>query len=155
MNIKTISKESFCVIGKEGSTKEGATFIATLWEDANAHFQEVAHLAVKKETGGIQGIWGAMTDFSRGFMPWENGFREGLYLAGVECSMDAEAPQGWVKWIIPGFTYLCIPNHSGNAFGEMIAYLKEQNLPLVGAVQEYTDPDSGETELWFPIQRDA
>lgn len=36
-----------------------------------------------------------MSDFSRSFHPWED-FSKGLYLAGVECSDDAEAPDGWI-----------------------------------------------------------
>ncbi len=78
-----ITKESFTVIGKEGSTNDGEGFIGRLWDDANAHFSEVAHLAERDGDGNLCGIWGAMSDFSRSFKPWEN-FSEGLYLAGVE-----------------------------------------------------------------------
>ena len=46
--IKVI-KKAFVVIGKEGSTLDGAGFIQKLWDDANGHFREVAHLA-KKDT---------------------------------------------------------------------------------------------------------
>lgn len=56
-------------------------------------------MAKKDEKGNIVGIWGAMSDFSRSFKPWEN-FDKGLYLAGVECADDVEAPSGWTKWII-------------------------------------------------------
>jgi len=41
VNINRCMKESFVVIGKEGSTKEGDGFIQKLWEDANGHFHEV------------------------------------------------------------------------------------------------------------------
>lgn len=37
-------KESFVVIGKEGSTLDGDGFIQKLWADANSHFDEVRHL---------------------------------------------------------------------------------------------------------------
>ena len=57
--IKVI-KEEFVVIGKEGSTSDGEGFIQKLWNDANGHFSEVAHLAKKDANGGIVGIWGAM-----------------------------------------------------------------------------------------------
>ena len=73
--------------------------------DANSHFGEVQHLAKKDENGNIIGIWGAMSDFSRSFYAWED-FKKGLYLAGVECRDDAEAPSGWTKWVIPGYEYL-------------------------------------------------
>ena len=49
MKIGKCVKESFSVIGKEGSTKDGAGFIQKLWEDANSHFNEVAHLANEAE----------------------------------------------------------------------------------------------------------
>lgn len=83
MKVKRCEKESFVIIGKEGSTLDGADFIQKLWEDANSHFGEVQHLAKKDENGDIVGIWGAMSDFSRSFRPWED-FSQGLYLAGVE-----------------------------------------------------------------------
>lgn len=47
--IKVI-KEEFVVIGKEGSTLDGEGFIQKLWNEANAHFCEIAHLA-KKDAG--------------------------------------------------------------------------------------------------------
>ena len=40
-----VIKKSFVVIGKEGSTLDGEGFIQKLWDDANSHFGEVAHLA--------------------------------------------------------------------------------------------------------------
>ncbi len=43
--------------------------------------------------GGMAGIWGAMSDFSRTFRPWEEGFSKGLYLAGVECEDEAHNRQ--------------------------------------------------------------
>ena len=69
-----VIKEKFVVIGKEGSTLDGEGFIQKLWDDANSHFSEVAHLAKKDANGGIVGIWGAMSDISRSFKPWEDGF---------------------------------------------------------------------------------
>ena len=101
MIIERCIKESFVVIGKEGSTLDGDGFIPRLWAEANSHFEEVGHLAKKDTNGNLLGIWGAMSDFSRSFNPWED-FRKGLYLAGVECCDCAEAPGGWTKWPIPG-----------------------------------------------------
>ena len=71
MEIKRCRKESFSVIGKEGSTRDGAGFVKKLWDEANGHFKEISHLAQKDENGVAAGIWGAMTDFSRTFQPWE------------------------------------------------------------------------------------
>lgn len=64
MIIEKCKKESFVVIGKEGSTSDGEEFIQKLWDDANSHFGEIQHLAKKDENGNLVGIWGAMSDFS-------------------------------------------------------------------------------------------
>ena len=106
-------KESFAVIGKEGATLDGEGFIQRLWDDANAHFGEVQHLARRDETGNLVGIWGAMSDLTRSFQPWEDQFSRGLYLAGVECGDDAEAPAGWTKWVVPGYEYICVAADTG------------------------------------------
>ncbi|MDF2544597.1 MAG: hypothetical protein K0S47_4315, partial [Herbinix sp.] len=60
MEIQRCKKESFSVIGKEGSTYDGNDFIQRLWNDANMHFNEVAELAKKDEKGNLVGIWGTM-----------------------------------------------------------------------------------------------
>ena len=70
---------------KEGSTADGDGFIQKLWESANSHFNEIEHLAKRNENSELCGVWGAMSDFSHSYHPWENQFSEGLYLAGVEC----------------------------------------------------------------------
>ena len=152
MKIESCIKESFFVIGKEGSTEDGAGFVQNLWADANAHFAEVAHLAKKDDHGNLLGIWGAMTDFSRSFLPWEDGFSKGLYLAGVECAADADAPQGWAKWVVPGFEYLCVECDHDTVFPEMITYLREHDIPLVGAVHDFTCPQTGKNYMFFPIR---
>ena len=153
LKIGTMVKESFSVIGKEGSTLDGDGFIQRLWEDANAHFCDVAHLAKKDPQGNLMGIWGAMSDFSRSFLPWEDGFTKGLYLAGVECDDCAEPPEGWVKWVIPGYEYLRVECDHDGVFQEMIAYLQERNIPLVGAVHDFTCPTSGKSDMCFPIRK--
>ena len=53
MNVNKCIKESFTVIGKEGSTLDGQGFVQRLWEDANSHFAEVQHLAKKDENGEL------------------------------------------------------------------------------------------------------
>lgn len=80
-NIQKCKKESFVVIGKEGSTMDGEGFIQRLWADTNSHFNEASHLAKKDDSGKILGFWDAMWDFSRSFAPWYE-FSQGLYLAG-------------------------------------------------------------------------
>ena len=152
MDIQNCSKETFAVIGKEGSTENGVGFIQRLWADANAHFSQVAHLAKRHADGSLVGIWGAMSDFSRSFLPWEDNFSKGLYLAGVECALDAEVPEGWTKWIIPGFQYLRVECGHDGVFPEMIAYLQENKIPLAGAVHDFTCPQTGKNYMCFPIK---
>ena len=152
MKIERCEKESFVVIGKEGSSLDGAGFIQKLWDEANSHFEDVQHLAEKDENGNIGGIWGAMSDFSHSFNPWED-FNKGLYLAGVECSDDAEAPNGWTKWIIPGYEYIYVECESDDTFSKAIKYLEDNAIPLVGAVHDFTCPQTGKNYMFFPIRK--
>ena len=146
-----VIKKKFVVIGKEGSTLDGEGFVQKLWNDANGHFSEVAHLAKKDANGNIVGIWGAMSDISHSFKPWEDGFSKGLYLAGMECVDNAETPDGWTKWTIPGYEYIVIENHRG-VFEETLRQMNEEGISLVGAVHDYTDPATGKDYLYFPIR---
>lgn len=153
MEIKKCVKDSVSVIGKEGSTDDGEGFIQKLWADANSNFAEVASLAKKDEKGNLLGIWGAMSDLSRSFNPWEDNFTKGLYLAGVEVIDDAQAPQGWVKWTIPSYEYVYVKNENQGTFSEVIRYLKENNIKLAGAVHDYNCPKDGQRYIFFPIRR--
>ena len=146
-----VIKKKIVVIGKEGSTLDGEGFIQKLWNDANSHFNEIAHLAKKDVNGKLVGIWGAMSDISRSFKPWEDDFSKGLYLAGVECFDDAKAPDGWTKWTIPGYEYIVVENHEV-VFEETIRKINEKGIALVGAVHDYTDPATGKDYLYFPIR---
>lgn len=152
MEIQTCKKDSFSVIGKEGSTDDGKDFIQKLWNDANSHFHEVAELVKKDEKGNPIGIWGAMSDLSRSFKPWEDNFTKGLYLAGVEVSDDAKAPEGWTKWTIPAYEYIYVKNENSSTFIEVLKYLKENEISLAGAVQEFNCPETGQGYLFFPIR---
>ena len=75
-----------------------------------------------------------------------------LYLAGVECPIDAEVPDGWTKWVVPGYEYLAIENRRADTFSRMVDYFRENGLKLVGAVQEFTDPKTQQEYLYFPIR---
>lgn len=147
-----VIKESFVVIGKEGSTLDGEGFVQKLWDDANSHFIEVAHLAKKDAKGNMVGIWGAMSDLSRSFKPWEENFSKGLYLAGIECPDNVEAPDGWTKWTIPSYEYIVVENADG-AFKDTIRKIYDHGFELVGAVHDYTDPLTGNGYMYFPIKQ--
>lgn len=145
-------KPPFAVIGREGSTDEGEGFIGRLWAEANASYGEVQALAKTDDNGQPVGFWGAMSDMSRAFHPWED-FSRGLYLAGVEARDDAEAPEGWVKWSVPGYEYLTVRCDAPDTFNQGMNYIKEQGLALVGAIHDFTDPRTGENYMYFPIRK--
>ena len=152
MKIEKCIKNAFVVIGKEGSTEDGQGFIQKLWTDANSHFNEVQSLAKKDKKGNLVGIWGVMSDCSHSFKPWEDNFSKGLYLAGVECVDDAEAPEGWTKWTIPSFEYIFVETENENTFPVVLRYMDENNITLVGAVHDFTCPESGKNYMFFPIR---
>ncbi len=153
MKIENCRKGSFAVIGREGCTTDGDGFIAKLWQEANSHFDEIAHLVKRDAEGTPVGFWGAMSDVTRSFLPWQNNFSEGLYLAGAECPEDAAVPQGWTKWVVPAHEYLRVECGEEDVFGKMIAYLRENHLALAGAVHDFTDPSTGKNYMYFPIKK--
>ena len=156
MDIQHCTKASFCVIGKEGTTQDGEGFIGRLWDAANAGFHEVVPLAKVDAEGNIAGFWGAMSDFSLSFRPWELGFSQGRYLAGVEANDDAAAPAGWTKWVIPGYEYLYVKVESDapGTFSAVIAYMQEHALHLAGAVHDFICPhEAGQAYMFFPIRK--
>lgn len=153
MKIGKKTKAAFSVIGKEGSTLDGQGFVQRLWADANTHFGEVQALAKRDANGNLVGIWGAMSDLSRTFQPWEDSFSKGLYLAGIECAEDAQVPEGWTKWTIPGYEYLCAEVESESTFSDVLEYMQANSIALVGAVHDFTCPSTGKNYLYFPIKR--
>ncbi len=132
MVINKCIKESFSVIGKEGSTNDGEGFIEKLWEDANENFTEVEHLAKKDNKGNILGVWGAMSDLSCSFKPWEDNFTKGLYLSGVEVNDNLMPPKGWTKWTIPGYEYIYVKCDGYDTFSKVIKYLKDNDVWICG-----------------------
>lgn len=152
MEIKRCQKESFVVIGKEGQTSDGKDFIQKLWEEANDHFDEVRPLTKRNEKGEMVGFWGAMSDMKKTFQPWDH-FKEGLYLAGVECKDDAKAPEGWVKWVIPGYEYIYTECRDDETFMQVIHYMKDHHLQLVGAAHDMTCPSTGKNYIFFPVKK--
>ena len=144
---------SFWVMGREGSTAEGDGFIQRLWSEAQACFADIEPLVVKDAQGRPAGIWGCMSSMDRSFAPWEAGFTRGLYLAGAQCPAQAQPPQGWTRWQVPGFEYLVFPGGGPEAFSLAMAYLRGNGLSLCGAQQDHTDPATGCNEMYFPIRR--
>jgi len=150
MAYQRIALPSFCVIGMEGSTDDGADFIQQLWEKANSRFSEVAPLALPDENGAPK-IWGLMSDMSLSFRPWEDNFTRGRYLAGIEVAEDAAAPAGWTKWISPAYEYIVAPQDSADSFPKAISYLAESGLTLAGAAYDRTIPGRGGF-IYLPVK---
>lgn len=146
-----ITVHAFSVIGKPGLVEKGSDTVKKLWAEANAHFAEVAPLAKKNADGQFAGFWGAMSRADMSFLPWEDDFSRGLYMAGVEVPEDVIAPKGWKKWIVPGFDALKVKVESPDTFREMLDRMKENGVELVAAVQDFTDPATGENYMLFPV----
>ena len=151
MAVSKVARQSFTVIGIEGSTNDSAGFIEKLWNEANARFAEIKDLCKRDENGDFAGFWGAMSDFTRSFRPWE-GFSRGLYLAGAECEDEAEAPSGWTKWVVPSYEYLCFDREEFK-FEQAIDYTKDNGFSLAGAVHDFTDPRTGKGFIYIPIKK--
>ncbi len=141
------------VIGREGATWEEPNVVSRLWQEANSRFGEIEALVKRDEQGHLTGIWGAMSDRSGSFAPWENDFTQGLYLAGAACEDDAQPPEGWTKWVLPASEYVCYPNMGADAFARGLALMQEEGLTLCGAAQDFTDPATGENYIYYPIRR--
>ena len=142
---------AFTAVGIEGSTKEGDGFIAKLWSAANSRFSEISDGVLLNADGQPDGIWGLMSDFSRSFLPWENGFKEGLYLAGAPCRPDYIPPEGFSKWTVPAYEYVYIPAESEKSFSLGLELLKNSRHSLAGAAFErYVGKNC---YLYYPIKR--
>ena len=97
-----------------------------------------------------------MSDLSRSFLPWEDGFTRGLYLAGVQVPPEALPPEGWVKWTLPAFACLQVKVEGdyAAAFREGLDELEHRGLSLAGAAQECRRPaEGGQLCLFFPFKR--
>jgi len=151
-------RNAITLIGREGrgDGAHGGQWVPPLWRDLQLHMGEIAPLIQRDTDGKPSGIWGAMSDTARRFLPWD---AEGLYLAGCEVRPDAEAPAGWAKWTIPAFEYLvvdCTPQTYGAVFQQTLLHaLPENGCELAGAVQEHYDPQAagGGMSLYFPVRR--
>lgn len=151
MKPEKITINAFCLIGKLGSTEEGAGTVQRLWAEATEHFSQVTHLAKRDKDGQPVGFWGAMSRSDMSFLPWEDDFTRGLYMAGVEAEENAVAPEGWKKWIVPGFECLKVKSEGADTFRKTLGWMKENGIELVAAVQEYIDPATQESYMLFPV----
>lgn len=151
--MERVTVNAFCLIGKVGSTEEGPDIVQRLWHEANEHFSEVESLAKRDAAGVPVGFWGAMTRSDMSFLPWENDFTCGLYMAGVETDADAAAPEGWKKWVVPGFECIKVKVEGPNTFRETLHWMKAKGIELAAAVQDFTDPATQTNYMLFPVKR--
>lgn len=156
MEIEIIDLPAITVIGKEGLCTADKNIAQQLWQEADSHFHEVAALGKKNPDGTYVGFWGAMSDESRSFRPWTHRFTRGLYLAGVETDAEAAAPEGWTKWVLPARKYIVadvVPGRYGEIFDEMLHItIPATEMKLVGAVCDHTEPATGKSRLFFPVE---
>jgi hypothetical protein len=146
-----VKKDGFSVIGKEGSSQEGAGFVERQWNEAENHLKEI--LPVVRYRSGDPIFWGLMSDFSHSLQPWEKDFTEGLYLAGFEL-LDPKLipPEGWAKWDVPAMNYLVIEvgDSYPDSFKEGLALLTSLGYVLSAAVFDHAE--RGKTYLYYPIE---
>ena len=156
MEYRIIDLPETAVIGKEGLCTRDHNAAAELWQQAASSFHEVESLVLRKADGSYTGFWGAMSDESMRFLPWKDDFTRGLYLAGTEVPLDAEAPAGWTKWILPARKYLVVDVHPdiySTVFHDTLQYvIPDRKLRLCGAVCDYTEPSTGQNCLFFPVE---
>jgi len=144
MKTKYIYKDSFAVIGKmgQGPAINPQTWILPLWEVANANFMEVVALA-RKSANGVPLIWGAMNDINETNKRWKE---SGKYMASVEAELDAVAPEGWTKWIIPSQTYLVLSISMSEYLETYLMFTKALNNAIVGTIHEFY-PEPGNPNI--------
>lgn len=156
MKIHEVDLPEIAIIGKLGFCSKENNIVEELWNQANHHFGDVAALGMKENDGSYVGFWGAMSDESMSFLPWEDHFSKGYYLAGIEVYKDAVAPAGWTKWIMPARKYIFVEVQKDNykaIFEDMILNkIPEMGYKLVGAVCDYTKPSTGINYLFFPVK---
>ena len=152
MKTTKISLPEITVVGKCGSAADGKDFVTDLWTDLNKNFSEIAYLAKWNDSGSLKGLWGAMSDENLSFEKWDD-IKKGLYLAGVEAVDDAVPPEGWTKWVIPSFEYIKAEVESAQTFKDVVGYLIANKISLVGAVQNFTDPETNVNYMMFTVKR--
>ncbi len=73
---------NIAIIGKEGLCTKEKRAVQDLWQQANSNFSDIADLGMKNADGSFVGFWGAMSDEAMSFMPWTDGFLQGLVFGG-------------------------------------------------------------------------
>ena len=152
---RVVRKDAFAVIGKmaEGPIDDTCGWIPPLWEEAGDHYTEIVSAARKDREGRGDGLlwWGLSNDLTESFRPLGD---RGKYLVGCEADVDAAAPAGWTKWIVPAQTYLVVSGTPG-AYRQMNEQIvNDPGITIIGAAHEHY-PEPGNIilmELYYPIE---
>lgn len=152
MNKEIFVKEAFAVIGKEAFSWDGDGLLPILWNNMYERQAEIEDLIMRGEDGKPE-IWGVMSSKWRDFQPWEENGSIGLICVGYQCAMDAEAPKGWSKWIVPGFEYAKYKIEGDGFFYRALEDLKADGMQQVGACHLWSDPDTKEMYFCFPVRK--
>ena len=154
--IKYLYKDAFAVIGKagQGSADSFEEWTNPLWAALESGLSEIEGI-VRKNAEGKPFIWSALNDNSESNKRWgEPGFdSSGKYMAACEADVDAAAPNGWTKWIIPAQTYMVIEGTPAELESAYAAIVETHGPKIVGVghsfFPEYGNDDLVET--YIPI----
>ena len=53
--------------------------------------------------------------------------------------------------MIPGYEYVYVECEGPDTFPQVLKYLEKNQLSLVGAVHDFTCPETGKNYMFFPI----
>jgi len=156
--IKYCFKDTFAVIGKagQGSVENFGEWTDPLWASLESSLSEIDGI-VRKNKEGKPFFWSALNDNSESNKRWgEPGFDDsGKYMAACEADVDATAPAGWVKWIIPAQTYMVLRSTAAELEGIYASIVEKHGSKIVGVghsfFPEYGNDDLVET--YIPIAR--
>ena len=157
--IKYQFKDTFAVIGKagQGSAENFAEWSDPLWAALENNLTEIEGI-VRKNEAGKPLLWSALNDNSNSFRRWgEPGFDDsGRFMAACEADVDAVAPVGWEKWIIPAQTYMVFRSTAAEGEGLYASVVEKYGSKIIGAGHAFF-PEYGNDELveWYiPIAAD-
>jgi|GEM_PF-90644 len=149
-------KDSFAVIGKadQGSVENFQEWADPLWTSLESSFAEIESI-VRKHVDGKPYFWSALNDNSESNKRWgEPGFDDsGKYMAACEADVDAVAPIGWAKWIIPAQTYMVVRSTAAELEGIYAAIVERCGGKIIGVGHSFF-PEYGNDDLvdtYIPI----
>ena len=151
--IKYQFKDAFAVIGKagQGAAANFEEWSNPLWAALESDLAEIESV-VRKNKAGKPLVWSALNDNSDSFKRWgEPGFDDcGKFMAACEADINAVAPAGWEKWIIPAQTYMVFRSTAAEGEGLYTSIVEKHSSNIVGIGHAFF-PEYGNDELveWY------